>query len=132
MTLLEQLNALGYAQANRISAEKIMGWRLALVDPNEKLAIMEKPHHHGIEAWVSNVFERFPRNWVPCTDLNHTKLLIDRLSKEDLTHVLNLIPGILLEQDELNAYNNTVAIFNCPAEVRMAAILGALGLLTKG
>ena len=112
MTPLEKLTALGHERANRILADKVMGWRMEHLywkDSSGKL--------HGEVG-----------RWSPCTDLNHAKMAVDKLEQSQKDAWYRILCGD--SPSDPNWWPSNRA--NAPADARMAAVLEALDLWTKG
>ena len=114
MTLIEKLENMGYEKANRILAEKVMGWKYV----GEGMCDIDNTYYTSYQFDGVLCFKT-TESWSPCTDLNHTKMVVDELSYHLARRWLNIM---------LDMFDDGIDSTNAPADVRMAAVFEALNL----
>ena len=112
MNALDKLNALGHSHANRILATEVMGW---------KWRFNTKPPHSDNCMYIlpdgSGVFEP---SWNPCEDLNHAKMVVDKLTEKQKSLWADQVFSLPLVYPADR--------YNSPADARMCAVMEALQL----
>ena len=128
MTPLERLEKMGYERVNRILAAKVMGWRddgfrwigsQGLKSPAWCLL------SHVNLASESIYFD-------PCADLNHAKMVVDKLNPVDLCVWANYLGDIVTPKHvgktiTIGCFSGAT-ITNASANARMAAVMEVLNL----